>query len=182
MFFIYIIKISRLNIREFSAIFKRNLERRFDERDNIRIRAEIDTSLIGYDRGYYFPQIYLVFRGYTSAGLATRFRTRTHARVIGDNVRENDLCHAVPVELRPRLTSRITNFDRTPIVFVSIIDFNKSAYLLAARNFHQFLSPTWCEVTFIKSSHYMYVRTYIQIYSTILVGAFDLIIEIVSPS
>lgn len=117
---------------------------------------------------------------YTSAGLATRFRTRTHARVIGDNVCENDLCHVVPVELRPRLTSRITNFDRTPIVFVSIIDVNKSAYLLAVRNFHQFLSPTWCEVTFIKSSHYMYVRTYIQIYS-ILVGTLDLIIKMVSP-
>lgn len=55
---------------------------------NVRIRAEIDVSFIGYDRAYYFPQIYLVFRGYTSAGLATRFRTRTHARVIGDNVRE----------------------------------------------------------------------------------------------
>lgn len=82
---------------------------------------------------------------------------------------KNDLCHAVPVELRPRLTSRITNFDRTPIVFASIIDFNKSAYLPAARNFHQFLSSTWCEVTFIKFNHYMYI----YILNDTCVGTFD---------
>lgn len=58
------------------------------------MRAEIDMSLIGYDCGSFFPKFTWYFAA-MSAGLATRFRTHTHARVIDDNVPENDLCHVV---------------------------------------------------------------------------------------
>ena len=62
-----------------------NLKRKFYERENI-MKIEIGTSLIR--SRLFLPGIL------RRAGLATRFRTHTHARAIDDNVRENDLCHA----------------------------------------------------------------------------------------
>lgn len=94
------------------------------------------------------------------AGLATRFRTHTHARAIDDNVRENDLCHAVPIELRP-LTSRITNFDRAPIVSHRL-SISINAHIFPLPHFHQsfFIFHSTKRVTFVKTSHYMFSDTH----------------------